>query len=87
MLYATGSSLNLAIANLQSAFDTFQISLIKLMLVLNSGKTKCMLFSRSPKSIQPTAHIQTLQRSEIEIVECYKYFRLLRLMWNTYQAN
>ncbi len=28
LLYATGSSLNLTIAN-QSAFDTFQISLIK----------------------------------------------------------
>ena len=44
--------------------------------ILNSGKTRCKLFSRSPKSIQPTVHVQTLQGSEIETVECYKYLKL-----------
>lgn len=53
VLYATGSSVDLAIENLQSPFEAFQKSLITHELVLNSGKTKCLPFIRTPESIQP----------------------------------
>lgn len=46
------------------------------MLVLKSDKTKYMLLSSSPKSIQPFAHIQTLQGSETDTAECYEYLGL-----------
>lgn len=60
ILYITGSSLNLATANLQSAFDAFHLTLIKHKLVLNTDKTKCLLFARE-------SCLQT------EIAKCYKY--------------
>lgn len=52
---ASGSSVNLPFAYLQSAFDTFQISLITHQLVLNTDKMTYMLFSRSRNSVQPAA--------------------------------
>ncbi len=52
---ASGSSVNLPLAYLQSAFDTFQISLITHQFVLNTDKMTFMLFSRSPNRIQPAA--------------------------------
>lgn len=47
-------------------FWRLQLFLINHKLVLNTGKTKCVLFSRSPRNIQPTAHTKILHgiRSE-----------------------
>lgn len=53
VLFATGSSVDLAIENIQSPFEAFQKSFITHELVLNSGKTKCLPFIRTPESIQP----------------------------------
>ena len=72
ILCAVGSTLLIALENLQSAFNIFQRSLFSHKLVLNSSKTKCMLFSRSSKpDVIPC--IVTFQKEQIEIVDTYKY--------------
>ena len=61
-----------AVAGLQTAFDAFQRSLISHKPVLNSNKTKCMLFSRCPR-VDTSLGIHTPQGEQIEIVNSYKY--------------
>lgn len=46
------------------------LSLLKYIFIT---KTECILFSRSLKIIQPTAHIHTLHGFQKENVESYKY--------------
>jgi hypothetical protein len=46
---------------------------VLLQLVLNASKTKCMLFNRSlPAPARPTS-ITTLDGSDLEYVDTYKY--------------
>ncbi len=71
-LYSTGKTFKMASTNLQSAFDVFQLSLIKHKLVLNPEKAKCMLFSRS-HGTDDSIGIPTLQSTQIETVDSYKY--------------
>ena len=89
ILWAVGSTLLIALENLQSAFNIFQLSLISHKLVLNSSKTKCMLFSRSSKpDVIPC--IVTLQKEQIEIVDTYKYLGFWldsRLSFQTHVDN
>lgn len=47
VLYSGGSSLSLAFENAQRAFNIIQQNLYDLTLILNSGKTKCMVFSNA----------------------------------------
>ena len=68
----SGDSPAQASAGLQSAFDSLQSSLFDLKLVLNSKKTKWMLFSRS-LFVDDSLSIVTLQGEPIEIVDSYKY--------------
>ena len=72
ILYCVGDSPAQATAGLQSAFNSLQSSLFDLKLVLNSKKTKWMLFSRSPR-VDDSLCIVTLQGEPIEIVNSYKY--------------
>jgi hypothetical protein len=59
MLYTSGPSLDTVLTNLQ--------------LLLNASKTKCMLFNRSlPAPACPTS-ITTLDGSDLEYVDNYKY--------------
>ena len=72
ILYSLGPTIEVATANLQTAFNRFQLALINLKLVLNSKKTKCMLFTRSPNTNAFTG-IYTLKGEQIERVTSYKY--------------
>ena len=72
ILYSSGTSIETATANLQNAFNRFQLSLIRLKLVLNSSKTKCMVLTRSVDTNAFTG-IFTLKGEQIEQVRSYKY--------------
>ena len=67
ILYSFGPTIEEATENVQAAFNGFQLSLIKLKLVLNSSKTKCMVFTRCPKT-NVSSGIFTLNGEQIEHV-------------------
>ena len=55
------------------SFNAIQHSFRDLQLLLNASKTKCMLFNRSlPTTARPTS-ITTLDGSDLEYVDNYKY--------------
>ena len=61
------------LSNLQTSFNAIQHSFRGLQLLLNASKTKCMLFNRSlPAPACPTS-ITTLDGSDLEYVDTYKY--------------
>ena len=63
------------LSNLQTSFNAIQHSFrgLQLQLLLNASKTKCMLFNRSlPAPACPTS-ITTLDGSDLEYVDTYKY--------------
>ena len=60
-------------ANLQNAFIVFQNTLLQLKLVLNADKTKCVLFTNSRNGPLNITSVVTLEGSEIEFVNSYKY--------------
>ena len=61
------------LTNLQTSFNTIQHSFRDLQLLLNASKTKCSLFNRLlPVSSRPTS-ITTLDGSDREYVDNYKY--------------
>ena len=72
ILYNSGPTLASAVAGLQTAFVTNKRPLKCIKLILNSKKTKWMLFSRSPR-VYTSLGIHTLQGEQIEIVNYYKY--------------
>uniref|UniRef100_A0A8C7UQS5 Reverse transcriptase domain-containing protein n=1 Tax=Oncorhynchus mykiss TaxID=8022 RepID=A0A8C7UQS5_ONCMY len=73
ILYTSGPSLDTVLTNLQTSFNTIQHSFRGLQLLLNTNKTKCMLFNRSlPAPARPTS-ITTLDGSDLEYVDNYKY--------------
>ena len=47
ILYTSGPSLDTVLTNLQTSFNAIQLSFCGLQLLLNTSKTKCMLFNRS----------------------------------------
>ena len=73
VLYCIADSTQLAIENFQLSFIVLQKALINLKLVLNAGKTKCMLFSRARNASTDNLHLSTLSGSCIERVTEYKY--------------
>ena len=73
ILYTFGPSLDTVLSNLQTSFNAIQHSFRGLQLLLNASKTKCMLFNRSlPAPACPTS-ITTLDGSDLEYVDIYKY--------------
>ena len=73
ILYTSGPSLDTVLSNLQTSFNAIQHSFRGLQLLLNASKTKCMLFTRSlPAPAHPTS-FATLDVSDLEYVDIYKY--------------
>uniref|UniRef100_A0A8K9V8I3 Reverse transcriptase domain-containing protein n=1 Tax=Oncorhynchus mykiss TaxID=8022 RepID=A0A8K9V8I3_ONCMY len=73
ILYTSGPSLDTVLSNLQTSFNAIQHSFRGLQLLLNASKTKCMLFNRQlPAPACPTS-ITTLDGSDLEYVDIYKY--------------
>uniref|UniRef100_A0A8K9UKX5 Reverse transcriptase domain-containing protein n=1 Tax=Oncorhynchus mykiss TaxID=8022 RepID=A0A8K9UKX5_ONCMY len=73
ILYTSGPSLDTVLSNLQTSFNAIQHSFRGLQLLLNASRTKCMLFNRSlPATARPTS-ITTLDGSDLEYVDIYKY--------------
>uniref|UniRef100_A0A674E0N3 Reverse transcriptase domain-containing protein n=1 Tax=Salmo trutta TaxID=8032 RepID=A0A674E0N3_SALTR len=65
ILYTSGPSLDTVLTTLQTSFNAIQLSFRGLQLLLNTSKTKCMLFNRSlPAPARP---------SDLEYVDNYKY--------------
>jgi hypothetical protein len=77
ILYRSGPSLNTVLTNLQTSFNTIQHSFRGLHLLLNASKTKCMLFYRSLPAPTHLTSITTLDGSDLEYVDNYKYLGVL----------
>ena len=76
VIYCCASSLTKAFQKLQTAFYSVQHTLCQLKLILNTDKTKLMVFSNGrnrPLNLSPT----TCQGKEIEVVTSYKYLGIL----------
>uniref|UniRef100_A0A673ZBM9 Reverse transcriptase domain-containing protein n=1 Tax=Salmo trutta TaxID=8032 RepID=A0A673ZBM9_SALTR len=73
ILYTSGPSLDTVLTNLQTSFNAIQLSFRGLQLLLNTSKTKCILFNQSlPAPARPSS-ITTLDGSDLEYVDNYKY--------------
>ena len=73
ILYTFGPSLNTVLTNLQMSLNAIQLSFRGLQLLLNASKTKCMLFNRSLPAPAHPSNITTLDGSNLEYVDNYKY--------------
>ena len=73
ILYTSGPSMDTVLTNLQTSFNAIQLSFHGLQLLLNAGKTKCMLFNRSLPTPTPPSSIATLEGSDLEYMDNYKY--------------
>ena len=73
ILYTSGPSLNTLLTNFQTSFNAIQLSFRGLQLLLNASKTKCMLFNRSLPTPACPSIITTLDGSDLEYVDNYKY--------------
>jgi hypothetical protein len=73
ILYTSCPSLDTVLTNLQTSFNTIQHSFRGLQLLLSASKTKWMLFNwLLPTPSHPTS-ITTLDSSDLEYVDNYKY--------------
>lgn len=73
ILYTSGPSLDSVLINLQTSFNAIQHAFLDLQLLLNANKTKCMLFNRTlPTAVHPII-LTTLDGTELEKVDSYKY--------------
>lgn len=73
ILFCSADTAHLAIQTLQQAFDQLQYTLSNLKLVLNSKKTKYMLFSKIKDVNDSGLSFTTLTGQSIERVSEYKY--------------
>ena len=73
ILYTSGPSLDTVLTNLQMSFNAIQLSFRGLQLLLNTSKTKCMLFNWSLPAPACPSSITTLDGSDLEYVDNYKY--------------
>uniref|UniRef100_A0A8K9V2K0 Reverse transcriptase domain-containing protein n=1 Tax=Oncorhynchus mykiss TaxID=8022 RepID=A0A8K9V2K0_ONCMY len=73
ILYNSGPSLDTVLTTLQASFNAIQLSFRGLQLLLNTSKTKCMLFNRSLPAPTRLSNITTLDGSDLEYVDNYKY--------------
>uniref|UniRef100_A0A8C7SDK1 Reverse transcriptase domain-containing protein n=1 Tax=Oncorhynchus mykiss TaxID=8022 RepID=A0A8C7SDK1_ONCMY len=60
ILYTSGPSLDTVLTTLQASFNAIQLSFRGLQLLLNTSKTKCMLFNRSLPAPTRLSNITTL---------------------------
>jgi hypothetical protein len=72
-LYADNTILYIVLTNLQTSFNAIQHSFHGLQLLLNASKTKCMFLHWS----LPARLATTLDGSELEYVDNYKYLGVL----------
>ena len=77
ILYTSGPSLHSVLTTLQMSFNAIQLSFRGLQLLLNTSKIKCMLFNRSLPAPARPCSITTLDGSDLEYVDNYKYPRCL----------
>ena len=68
VIYCCASSLTKAFQNMQTAFYTVQHTLCQLKLILNTDKTKLMVFSNARNRPLNLSPITTCQGKEIEVV-------------------
>ena len=68
VIYCCASSLTKAFQNLQTAFYTVQHTLCQLKLILNTDKTKLMVFSKARNRSLNLSPNTTCQGNEIETV-------------------
>uniref|UniRef100_A0A8K9XH44 Reverse transcriptase domain-containing protein n=1 Tax=Oncorhynchus mykiss TaxID=8022 RepID=A0A8K9XH44_ONCMY len=73
ILYTSGPSLDTVLTTLQASFNAIQLSFRGLQLLLNTSKTKCMLFNRSLPAPARLSNITTLDGFDLEYVDNYKY--------------
>ncbi|CDQ63333.1 unnamed protein product [Oncorhynchus mykiss] len=73
ILYTSGPSLDTVLTTHQASFNAIQLSFRGLQLLLNTSKTKCMLFNRSLPAPARLSNITTLDGSDLEYVDNYKY--------------
>ena len=73
ILYTSGPSLETVLTNLQKSFNAIQLSFRGLQLLLNTSKTKCMLFTQSLSAPARPTSVTTLNGSDLEYVYNYKY--------------
>uniref|UniRef100_A0A8K9XKC5 Reverse transcriptase domain-containing protein n=1 Tax=Oncorhynchus mykiss TaxID=8022 RepID=A0A8K9XKC5_ONCMY len=73
ILYTSCPSLDTVLTNLQMSFNAIHLSFRGLQLLLNASKTKCMLFNRSLPAPAHPSSITTVDGSDIEYVDNYKY--------------
>uniref|UniRef100_A0A8K9X2D8 Reverse transcriptase domain-containing protein n=1 Tax=Oncorhynchus mykiss TaxID=8022 RepID=A0A8K9X2D8_ONCMY len=73
ILYTSGPSLDTVLTTLQASFNAIQLSFRGLQLLLNTSTTKCMLFNRSLPVPTRLSNITTLDGSDLEYVDNYKY--------------
>ena len=64
---------NTVLTTLQASFNAIQLSFRGLQLLLNTSKTKCMLFNRLLPTPARSSSISTLDGSDLEYVDNYKY--------------
>lgn len=68
VIYCCASSLTKSFQNLQTAFNTVQHTLCQLKLILNTDKTKLMVFSKARNRPLNLSPITACQGKEIEVV-------------------
>ena len=73
ILYTSGPSLDTVLTNPQTSFDAIQHFFRDLQLLLNASKTKCMLFNQLFSAPARLPSITTLDGSDLEYVDNYKY--------------
>ena len=76
VIYCMADSVQLATENLQLSFIALQNALHQLKLVLNSNKTKFMIFSRAKNVDYNSLQISSLNGTQISRVTEYKYLGL-----------
>uniref|UniRef100_A0A8C7QS49 Reverse transcriptase domain-containing protein n=1 Tax=Oncorhynchus mykiss TaxID=8022 RepID=A0A8C7QS49_ONCMY len=69
ILYTSVHSLDTELTTLQTSFNAIQLSFCGLQLLLNTSKTKCMLFNRSLPAPARLSNITSLDGSDLEYVD------------------
>ena len=77
VIYCCAGTLSQAAEYLQAAFKQIETQLLQLRLVLNAGKTKMMVFSKSKVKPHSLSAVTTSQGIALEIVSTFKYLGII----------
>ena len=66
-------TLDTVLTNLQTSFNGIQLSFRDLQLLLKASQSKCMIFNRSLPAPAHPSSITSLDSSDLEYVDNYKY--------------